>query len=169
MIRRPPRSTLFPYTTALPIWQRPGFYTARFPLRQRSSFLNCLFFDAAAPPLFLLTISRCGSAPHFSAKFWLRQRPTFYTAHFSLGQHPGFLYCRVFVAAAPLLIILPFSRCGSAHAFYTYHFSLRQRPLFLYRQILVAAAPLHFILTNSRRSEERRVGKECRSRWSPYH
>ena len=22
---------------------------------------------------------------------------------------------------------------------------------------------------NARRSEERRVGKECRSRWSPYH
>ena len=25
------------------------------------------------------------------------------------------------------------------------------------------------ILVNSNRSEERRVGKECRSRWSPYH
>ena len=24
-------------------------------------------------------------------------------------------------------------------------------------------------LTNADRSEERRVGKECRSRWSPYH
>ena len=24
-------------------------------------------------------------------------------------------------------------------------------------------------LENHRRSEERRVGKECRSRWSPYH
>src|SRR5256885_12185856 len=24
-------------------------------------------------------------------------------------------------------------------------------------------------LTNGQRSEERRVGKECRSRWSPYH
>ena len=24
-------------------------------------------------------------------------------------------------------------------------------------------------LSNSGRSEERRVGKECRSRWSPYH
>src|SRR5688572_32539354 len=24
-------------------------------------------------------------------------------------------------------------------------------------------------LMNERRSEERRVGKECRSRWSPYH
>ena len=26
-----------------------------------------------------------------------------------------------------------------------------------------------FSLVPSRRSEERRVGKECRSRWSPYH
>ena len=25
------------------------------------------------------------------------------------------------------------------------------------------------IKSNHRRSEERRVGKECRSRWSPYH
>ena len=25
------------------------------------------------------------------------------------------------------------------------------------------------VLDNSMRSEERRVGKECRSRWSPYH
>ena len=25
------------------------------------------------------------------------------------------------------------------------------------------------IVTTMRRSEERRVGKECRSRWSPYH
>ena len=27
----------------------------------------------------------------------------------------------------------------------------------------------HFQLVNAFRSEERRVGKECRSRWSPYH
>ena len=26
-----------------------------------------------------------------------------------------------------------------------------------------------FLLENGKRSEERRVGKECRSRWSPYH
>ena len=26
-----------------------------------------------------------------------------------------------------------------------------------------------FIMENMKRSEERRVGKECRSRWSPYH
>src|ERR1035437_672655 len=34
----------------------------------------------------------------------------------------------------------------------------------------VILAPNHPILTTpKRRSEERRVGKECRSRWSPYH
>ena len=27
----------------------------------------------------------------------------------------------------------------------------------------------HFIVKVTTRSEERRVGKECRSRWSPYH
>ena len=26
-----------------------------------------------------------------------------------------------------------------------------------------------FIISDAERSEERRVGKECRSRWSPYH
>ena len=29
--------------------------------------------------------------------------------------------------------------------------------------------PLAILATSSYRSEERRVGKECRSRWSPYH
>ena len=28
---------------------------------------------------------------------------------------------------------------------------------------------MDFVLNHSYRSEERRVGKECRSRWSPYH
>ena len=31
------------------------------------------------------------------------------------------------------------------------------------------AIPWVFAWTQARRSEERRVGKECRSRWSPYH
>ena len=31
------------------------------------------------------------------------------------------------------------------------------------------AAELGIRLTSDNRSEERRVGKECRSRWSPYH
>src|SRR3989454_3658309 len=30
-------------------------------------------------------------------------------------------------------------------------------------------APAYFVAKTALRSEERRVGKECRSRWSPYH
>src|SRR5256885_11919185 len=36
------------------------------------------------------------------------------------------------------------------------------------RLALIAAAATYFLLLTGR-SEERRVGKECRSRWSPYH
>src|SRR2546425_8951491 len=34
---------------------------------------------------------------------------------------------------------------------------------------LVIVEPVHPIPVVEERSEERRVGKECRSRWSPYH
>src|SRR2546428_12730467 len=33
----------------------------------------------------------------------------------------------------------------------------------------LAEQPPYFIAGHAHRSEERRVGKECRSRWSPYH
>src|SRR5260370_23522881 len=48
MIRRPPRSTLFPYTTALPIW----------PTYSVTSHLR--FFDQTAPPT-VRRNSACGS------------------------------------------------------------------------------------------------------------
>src|SRR2546430_17216573 len=35
--------------------------------------------------------------------------------------------------------------------------------------VAVPSETLNRILTSKSRSEERRVGKECRSRWSPYH
>ena len=37
------------------------------------------------------------------------------------------------------------------------------------RQVLIDAYKRGEDLHNRSRSEERRVGKECRSRWSPYH
>ena len=36
-------------------------------------------------------------------------------------------------------------------------------------QILPISSSAITRISNLRRSEERRVGKECRSRWSPYH
>ena len=47
-----------------------------------------------------------------------------------------------------------------------------QEPKTWYAKIIVAlivAALLAWSLSTVQRSEERRVGKECRSRWSPYH
>ena len=35
--------------------------------------------------------------------------------------------------------------------------------------IHIAVSVLYSLLVWKKRSEERRVGKECRSRWSPYH
>ena len=36
-------------------------------------------------------------------------------------------------------------------------------------RIILQRLDTHSILKDHTRSEERRVGKECRSRWSPYH
>ena len=50
----------------------------------------------------------------------------------------------------------------------------KKLPPFGYALILLTAALILFLVVWSTknyrtRSEERRVGKECRSRWSPYH
>src|SRR5256885_12231945 len=44
---------------------------------------------------------------------------------------------------------------------------MRQQPNLC--RIPVIAVTAHALVTEQQRSEERRVGKECRSRWSPYH
>ena len=36
-------------------------------------------------------------------------------------------------------------------------------------EIIVASSVIVELVEKYGRSEERRVGKECRSRWSPYH
>ena len=111
----------------------------------------CPFLVAAAPPLFILPISRCGSAPAFyTDKFSLRQRPRlytdrqryqFFTARISLRLRSRFLYCPFLVAAAPPFFILTNSRCGSAPAIYTDYFSLRQRPAFYTTHFLLRQRP----------------------------
>ena len=35
--------------------------------------------------------------------------------------------------------------------------------------VLADSSQIHHVGSTLLRSEERRVGKECRSRWSPYH
>ena len=51
------------------------------------------------------------------------------------------------------------------HQKYDFHFSDKCKELHAEAQEMIESGDL----CNDTRSEERRVGKECRSRWSPYH
>ena len=46
--------------------------------------------------------------------------------------------------------------------------ALRYRPQ-KFQEVVGQDAIVKTLLNAIKRSEERRVGKECRSRWSPYH
>src|SRR3712207_9528587 len=51
----------------------------------------------------------------------------------------------------------------------TYNGVLKDRTRLELREAYLSYAKGNLDLRMGRRSEERRVGKECRSRWSPYH
>src|SRR2546422_11352339 len=102
MIRRPPRSTLFPYTTLFRSLHAHATRLANFVLRER------------------------------------RVRP---------AAHVPAIHARAIVEAFPNLFLGVL--CDEAD----YPRAARRRRKW----------------TDTLRSEERRVGKECRSRWSPYH
>src|SRR3989475_13330043 len=142
MIRRPPRSTLFPYTTLFRSRLaafRPGPLGARQPQYRADAYNRkfCIFsrISISAMPIYAY---KCGSCGH--AKDVLRK-----------------------ISDAPLTTC---PACG-AEAFS--------------KQLTAAGFQLKgsgwyatdFKNSGSKsaatRSEERRVGKECRSRWSPYH
>src|SRR3989449_9616140 len=101
MIRRPPRSTLFPYTT--------------------------LFRSIGAGPAIVVSIILAGATSAFAA-----------------------------ITYSEFAAMIPIS--GSA---YTYAYATLGE--------LVAWIIGWDLILEYARSEERRVGKECRSRWSPYH
>src|SRR3712207_9505619 len=103
MIRRPPRSTLFPYTTL---------------------FRSSHFFDLVIGKIL--------------------------TSRLSLSKH----------LAHNLGNLLLLGKIGVFHN----RRNASSRLLLLISKHLILCIYLVF-----RRSEERRVGKECRSRWSPYH
>src|SRR5256885_15223479 len=114
MIRRPPRSTLFPYTTLF-----------------RSSYDITLRHGVAH-----------GIACSFSLPLVLEM---------ALGADDQ--------ADAALLSIFDAA---------TGELAVQRLRNFL-EGLGVATDPAHYGVPGDERSEERRVGKECRSRWSPYH
>ena len=61
---------------------------------------------------------------------------------------------------------LPFNKFKSPKSLDIIYIKENYYPLF---NSLSSADVLHTFIDHIARSEERRVGKECRSRWSPYH
>src|SRR2546425_10394206 len=135
MIRRPPRSTLFPYTT---LFRSLG--TGLFVAALATQKVRGLAMYRAA------VLWPYGIAPPVAGIIFL------FIFHPSYGVLP---YWLSFVTA--------------------YEFNWLLKGWVAMALVVVATAWTHvgyniaFFLAGLLRSEERRVGKECRSRWSPYH
>src|SRR3712207_7894016 len=144
MIRRPPRSTLFPYTTLF---------------RSRSNLKG-----------FNHTLSPCGTQG-ISSTFIARSG----SAQSSVKDlNLSSIIARPPCSSAPRRTKrLPVKRQGTSYSSgltaSTTHrgvkgLASRRRRLHYCEPVGDPGGGLHAV-----RSEERRVGKECRSRWSPYH
>src|SRR2546429_9395490 len=141
MIRRPPRSTLFPYTT---LFRSAG--TGGSVVRRRTVCLS------------LLVALTCGlanaQAPAGSAKSQPSSQTSTSPTPLTLAE-----------AEAIALKNNPQITVGRLRALAAEQYVRETRSALLPNAYLSLTA----VDANPGRSEERRVGKECRSRWSPYH
>src|SRR3712207_1003498 len=176
MIRRPPRSTLFPYTTLFRsvLFQRP--------MSQNNRALHIIEKETGMEAKVLRPLSAKHLPPTEAEKRGLIKRENMgdikgrsrkgqlaLARHFDISDPPN--------AAGGCLLTDP-------------SFSKRVKDIFNHssdvptlNDIELLKVGRHFRITNDAklvvgrnkdeneviRSEERRVGKECRSRWSPYH
>src|SRR3989454_6693027 len=156
MIRRPPRSTLFPYTTLFRSeWRKPlDQLLADAPvvagdlawLRQENERLQG-GIDAGGPVNALAVEEHAEEMKRL--EFLMTQRDDLVAARQSLQQA-----AREIDRTAKAMFLESFGKVRENF-----------RAVF---QTLFGGGECDVRLANER-SEERRVGKECRSRWSPYH
>src|SRR3712207_5105099 len=152
MIRRPPRSTLFPYTTLFRsrIGGEEGFSWRGEDVLRIEGLADAVFGFA----LTLLVVSL--EVPNTFDELLATMRGFFAFAISGLLLYV--VWCDHYI----------FFRRYGLQDYLTMH--LIAVLLFV---VLFYVYPLKFLFTalmdELLRSEERRVGKECRSRWSPYH
>src|SRR5256885_16943435 len=133
MIRRPPRSTLFPYTT---------LFRSYYLVESRR-------VNGRPRPV---VVQYLGSADTLLQRL---QQPQAEPTRARLSQFGG--VAALYDLAQQLRLVELIDE----------HASKRHQGPSLGQYMLVAA--INRCLAPTSRSEERRVGKECRSRWSPYH
>ena len=165
MIRRPPRSTLFPYTTLF----RSAIVIGCFLTRRltRAEFIKALRQSILTSAKIMIIIA-------FSKLFiWILAYERLPDGLAEMVK--GFDLSLFWLMMLMIVIILlagTFIDVSPAILLLT--------PIFLPMVIAAGGSPILFgvvlvvglavgACTPPVRSEERRVGKECRSRWSPYH
>src|SRR3989475_2153912 len=146
MIRRPPRSTLFPYTT---------LFRSLYPGSRRVD-QSGETFDARLGVLKEWAGDRSFEAIVLHERFRMTHEVTFLDVFWDPGTQQFFQSSR-------LERNRDFSKRWGVQVKY-------ERPLAASEWRIGWLATFNRISQpNTPRSEERRVGKECRSRWSPYH
>src|SRR3989475_4586981 len=165
MIRRPPRSTLFPYTT---LFRSVGSIALRVHL------LSAFFVAVTGGALWLVVRALVADAVSaytgavlygLSATFWsqaiIAETYTLNTFFFFCL----FYLALVFLATKNLRVLYVFAGVFGLSLANHWPLMLLSTPCL----VLLLLPARREVLRASPRSEERRVGKECRSRWSPYH
>src|SRR3712207_3131980 len=173
MIRRPPRSTLFPYTT---LFRSGGSVTERYVLAvdQGTTSTRSIVFDRAGR---LVAVRQREHRQHFPRPGWVEHDPEEIWANTQLTAAQALRD----VAGLPGQVVA----LGIANQRETTVVWERTTGRPLVRALVwqdtrtgplveqLAARPEAALVRERTglelRSEERRVGKECRSRWSPYH
>src|SRR3712207_5855327 len=133
MIRRPPRSTLFPYTTLFRTWHLVS------NLPYPGSEDRALVEGALLPAADLAEVVRL-----YGLRMWVEQ--SYKQVKHALGWSQYQARSYLAIRRHWQLVFCAFSFCWWASS--------------------SSSSSSDFL---EARSEERRVGKECRSRWSPYH
>src|SRR5256884_3138881 len=144
MIRRPPRSTLFPYTT---------LFRSRHRHQEFLKFLRRLDREFPGDWELHLVLDNYGTHKTPEVQKWLKR-------------HGRFVLHFIPTSSSWLNLVERWFRELTQKAV--------RRGVFFSVPDLIAAIEAFLAGWNENprpfvRSEERRVGKECRSRWSPYH
>ena len=142
----------------------PLFIAVRRPLTITASLV-------AEHRLLTRRLSNCGSRAQLLRGMWDLPRPGLepvspaLAGRFSTTAPPG-KPCSVFLISVIVLFVCVCLFFNSSRSLLSISciFSIFASILFPRSWIIFT-----IIILNSFRSEERRVGKECRSRWSPYH
>src|SRR2546422_11012952 len=144
MIRRPPRSTLFPYTTLFRSLFIVLLHLGAFALKGQGAARVAIFgvapFNLGASALLI------GAAFVDARWVWL-----------------------LFLATSCLFVAATVLRRERRFTLNAGHFAERHGGIILIALGESVIAIAMGASASNPRSEERRVGKECRSRWSPYH